>query len=294
MSTQDTISPAQKLRNLLAGEKTLMVPCCYDGISARLICDAGFKLTVMSGFETAAMTFGLPDTGYLTLTDLVDQMRRISRAVPGFPVIVDGETGYGNAVNVRYTVIEHARAGAAAVMIEDQEWPRRCPFLEGSRVISRKEARMKIRAAVEAAKEVGILILARTDARASLGFQAALERCQDFQEEGADMIVAEALESTQEMQDFCAAMKIPTITNAHPGLTLPFLQSEKYQEMGFKLVAYHPMMLTATRAMQEALESLASKGNYDGAPPMVAHREMANIVGFEEYLLLEERYRAGN
>lgn len=291
MSEKSNMTPAQKLRELLAGPETLMVPCCYDGISARLIRDAGFKLSVMSGFEVAAMTFGLPDTGYLTLTDLVDQMRKISRTVPGFPIIADGETGYGNAVNVRYTVIEHARAGAAGVMIEDQEWPRRCPFLEGSRVISRKEARMKIRSAVEARKEVDILILARTDARASLGFKAALERCYDFQEEGADMVVAEALESEEEMRQLCKAVQIPTVTNAHPGLKLPFLPWEKYKEMGFKLVGYHPMMLTATRAMQDALRTLATKRNYDGAPPLVPHREMANIVGFEDYLALEKRYQ---
>ena len=150
---------------------------------------------------------------------------------------------------------------------------------------------MKIRAAVEAREEVDILILARTDARSSLGFEAALERCYDFQEEGADMIVAEALESEQEMRDFCVAMKIPTVTNAHPGLKLPFMPWEKYQEMGFKLVAYHPMMLTATRAMQDTLKILATKRNYEGAPPQVPHREMANIVGFEDYLALEKRYQ---
>lgn len=288
------MTPAKKLKELLAGPEPLMAPCCYDGISARLIRDAGFPLSVMSGFEVAAMTFGLPDTGYLTLTDLVDQMRRISRVVPGFPVITDGETGYGNAVNVRYTVIEHARAGAAGVMIEDQEWPRRCPFLGGSRVIPREEARMKIRAAVEAARESGILILARTDARSSLGFEAALERCFDFQEEGADMIVAEALESEEEMLQFAKVMKIPTVTNAHPGLKLPFLPWERYKEMGFKVLGYHPMALTATRAMQNALRTLATKRNYDGAPPLVPQREMANIAGFEEYLVLEERYRTGN
>jgi len=287
------MTSADRLRQLLAAPGLVQAPCCYDGMSARLIRDAGFPMACVSGFEAAAMSFGLPDTGYLTLTDLTDQMRRITRVVPDLPILADGETGYGNAANVRYTVLEYARAGAAVVMIEDQEWPRRCPFIEGSHVIPRKEARMRIRAAVEAAREAGILILARTDANASFGFDEGLERCLEFQEEGADMIVMEALRTEEEMANFCAALKVPTVTNQHPGIKTPFLTRERVHEIGFKIAAYHPMMLTATRAMQDALAALAADGNYDAAPPQVAFNDMLKLVGIPEYLALEARYEIG-
>lgn len=283
--------PARALRELLDGPDTLMVPCCYDGISVRLIQGAGFPMSLLSGFEAAAMSFGLPDTGYLSLPDLVEQMRRVARAAPGFPVIVDGETGYGSPANVRYTVMEHARAGAAGVMIEDQEWPRRCPWLGGSTVIPREEARMRIRAAVEAAGEAGVLVLGRTDAAASIGFEEALERCREFEVEGVDMMAMEGLESEQEIADFCSSVRVPTIANQHPGLKTPFLGFDRCRELGLKMLGYHPMMLTATKALQDALATLADTRGYEGAPPRLGLHEMADLVGFQHYLELEDRYR---
>lgn len=285
-------APAAAMQRLLAEPGTIKVPCSYDGISARLIQQAGFPMTCLSGFEAAAMTFGLPDTGYLTLNDMVDQMRRVARAVPGFPVLVDGETGYGAPANVRYTVFEHAKAGAAAIMIEDQEWPRRCPFLDGSRVIGREEARLRIRAALEACREAGILLLARTDARSSLGFDEALARMRDFEDEGADMVVIEGIESEEELRVFCKEARMPTIANQHPGIKTPMLGFERCQELGLKLIGYHPMMPSAIRAMQENLALLKSTGGYGNGPPLMGPREVAEIVGLRDYLAVERRYAA--
>lgn len=285
------MTPAQILRELLAGPEPLYFPVCFDALSARLIRDAGFKLSFMSGFMVAATRLGMPDTGLITFTEMLDQMRNICNAVPGFPIIVDGDTGYGNAMNVRRTVIEHARAGAACVMIEDQVWPKRCGHIHGKEVISRKEARIKIRAALEAREEADILILARTDACAVHGFEAALERCYDFQAEGADIIFMEALQSEQEMRDFCTAMKKPTIGNLFVGGKAQFLTRKKLHEIGFKLVADPTLLFVAIRAMKDALAAMATN-NRDAIPPQVSFDEMLKIVGFEDYLAFEARYRA--
>jgi 2-methylisocitrate lyase-like PEP mutase family enzyme len=284
-------APAAALKRLLAEPGSIKVPCAYDGISALLIRQAGFGMTCLSGFETAAMTFGLPDTGYLTLTDMVDQMRRIARVVPGFPVLVDGETGYGAPANVRYTIFEHAKAGAAAIMIEDQEWPRRCPFLDGSRVIPRDDARMRIRAAVEACREAGILLLARSDARSSLGFEEAMIRIREFEDEGADMVVVEGIESEEELREFCRRARLPTIANQHPNIKTPMLSFERCQDIGLKMIGYHPMMPSAIRAMQETLDLLMRTGGYGNGPTLAGPRQVAELVGMRDYLAIEARYQ---
>jgi 2-methylisocitrate lyase-like PEP mutase family enzyme len=182
------VTPAQKLRNLLAQPDLQIMPGCFDALSAKLVADAGFAVTFMSGFAVSAARLGLPDTGLISFAEMLDSLRNCCGAASAIPVIGDGDTGYGNALNVRRTVIEYARAGAAAVMIEDQVSPKKCGHTRGKEVVSREEARLKIKAAVDAKSEADILILARTDARAVEGFDAALDRCRDFEAEGADII----------------------------------------------------------------------------------------------------------
>ena len=162
-----------RLRRLLAEPGILVMPCCFDGLSAKLIADAGYKLTFMSGFSVSAARLGLPDTGLISFGEMVDSLRNCVAAAGNLPVIGDGDTGYGNALNVQRTVRQYARAGAGAVMIEDQVSPKKCGHTKGKAVISREEARMKIRAAVEARTNHDILILARTDARGPHGLQNA-------------------------------------------------------------------------------------------------------------------------
>ena len=154
----------------------------------------------LSGFAVSAARLGLPDTGLISFSEMLDSLRNCCSAVPAMPIIADGDTGYGNALNVQRTVFEFARAGAAAVMIEDQVSPKKCGHTRGKQVVSRQEARMKIRAAVEARADADILIMARTDARAVHGPEEALARCRDFEQEGADIIFLEAPESEAEMR----------------------------------------------------------------------------------------------
>jgi 2-methylisocitrate lyase-like PEP mutase family enzyme len=280
---------ASALRRLLDGDDLVCFPTCFDALSAKLTRDAGFPMSFMSGFAVAATRLGMPDTGLITFTEMVDQMRNIAGAVPGFPVVADGDTGYGNAMNVRRTVTEYARAGAACVMIEDQLSPKKCGHFEGKQIVSRDEARLKIRAAVEAAREAGILVLARTDARAVEGLEAALDRCRDFEEEGADIVFMEAPTSEEEMRTFAQAMRQPTMANLAHGTKTPMIPRATLREMGIRLVAYHPLLFSATRAMQDALAALIADDEAS-APPAVGFDEIKQVVGLPEYTALEQRY----
>ncbi len=284
--------PAQKLRELLAQPGMHVMPCCFDGLSAKLIAAAGCKVSFMSGFAVAATRLGLPDTGLISFAEMVDTLRNCCAAAPDMPIIGDGDTGYGNALNVQRTVTEYARAGAAAVMIEDQVSPKKCGHTKGKQVISRAEARLKIRAAVEAARKADILVLARTDARAVLGFEEALARCQDFVEEGADIIFLEAPENEEEMRRFCATIKKPCMANMVFGGKTPVLPPARLEEIGFKLAAYPLVLLSAAvTAMQQAIAALQPNSNV-AQPPQVSFEELKKVVGFPEYYEQEARYVA--
>jgi 2-methylisocitrate lyase-like PEP mutase family enzyme len=286
------VTPAQKLRDLLAEPGVHIMPGCYDGLSAKLVADAGFKVTFMSGFAVSAARLGLPDTGLISFAEMLDTVRNCCGAAAKIPLIGDGDTGYGNALNVQRTVVEYARAGAAAVMIEDQVSPKKCGHTRGKDVISREEARMKIRAAVDAKANADILIMARTDARAVHGFEAALERCRDFEAEGADIIFLEAPETEAEMRTFCQAMKRPCMANMVPGGKTPVLPPAQLAEVGYKLALYPVMLLSsAVAAMQATLEALQP----DAAatqPPAVSFADLQKVVGFPDYWERETQYKA--
>lgn len=269
------------------------MPGCYDGLSAKLVAAAGFKVTFMSGFAVSAGRLGLPDTGLISFSEMLDSLRNCCAAAGQVPVIGDGDTGYGNALNVQRTVIEYARAGAACVMIEDQVSPKKCGHTRGKQVISREEARMKIRAAVDARANADILIMARTDARAVHGFDEALARCKDFEAEGADIIFFEAPETEDEMRRFCQAMTKPCMANMVPaGGKTPVLPPASLQEMGYKLALYPVMLLSsAISAMQATLEAL-KPGSKAAQPQAVSFTDLQGIVGFPDYWSKETKYQA--
>ena len=261
------------------------MPGCYDALSAKLVADAGYKVTFMSGFAVSAARLGLPDTGLISFSEMLDSLRNCCSAAAKIPLIGDGDTGYGNALNVQRTVVEYARAGAAAVMIEDQVSPKKCGHTRGKQVITRDEARMKIRAAVEARSDVDILIMARTDARAVHGFDEALARCRDFEAEGADIIFLEAPETEDEMRRFCAAMHKPCMANLVPGGKTPVLPAAQLQEIGYKLALYPVMLLSsAIAAMQATLAALqpGSKARTSAERVLrrsAGHRRFSRLLG---------------
>jgi len=288
------MTPAQKLREVLVAPGLEMVPGCFDALSAKLVNDAGFKLTFMSGFAVSAARLGLPDAGLISFAEMLDSLRNCVSGAERIPLIGDGDTGYGNALNVQRTVVEYARAGAAAVMIEDQVSPKRCGHTRGKQVIAREEARMKIRAAVDARRDADILILARTDARAVHGFDEALDRCRDFETEGADIIFLEAPENELEMRRFCETMRKPCMANMVPGGKTPILPPQELQNIGYKLALYPvALMSAAIAAMQAALAALRPESK-KAFPPSVLFAELQQVVGFPDYWERENRYKASD
>lgn len=269
------------LRGLLAQPELLVMPCCYDGLSARLIERAGFPLSFMSGFSVAAARLGLPDTGLISYGEMLDQGRSILESVT-IPVIGDGDTGYGNAANVERTVEGYARAGFAAIMIEDQVAPKRCGHTQGKDVVGRNEAMTRLKAAIRA-RDAGadILILARTDARATLGLDEALWRMEAFESLGADILFLEAPTSVSEMETFNRRVSQPTMANMIHGGRTPVLTAPELAALGFRIAAY-PLALigAAVSAMEKALEDLRS-----GAMPddQVEFGHLLDVVGFDAY-----------
>lgn len=272
---------AAALRQLLSGPDLLVMPCCFDGLSARLIERAGFPLTFMSGFSVAAARLGLPDTGLISYGEMIDQGRSILESV-SIPVIGDGDTGYGNGANVQRTVEGYARAGFAAIMIEDQLAPKRCGHTPGKEVVSRDEALRRLKAAIRA-RDAGadILILARTDARATHGIDEALWRMEAFEELGADILFLEAPNDRGEMEAFNCRVTKPTMANMIHGGRTPVLSAPELQAMGFRIAAY-PLALigSAVAAMEQALASLKS-----GVMPeaQVGFPHLLDVVGFDAY-----------
>jgi 2-methylisocitrate lyase-like PEP mutase family enzyme len=278
----------ERLRHLLQGPDLLLMPCCFDALSARLIEQAGFPLTFMSGFAVSATRLALPDTGLISYAEMLDQGRSILDAV-SFPVIGDGDTGYGNPANVRRTVRGYARAGFAGVMIEDQLAPKRCGHTRGKEIVDRAEALARIRAAVDARDEgADILIMARTDARAAAGIDEALWRMQAFADLGADILFLEAPENEAEMIRFCAQVPGPKMANLLEGGVTPVVPPRRLQEIGYRIAAYPLALLNSVvHAMREALGELAA-----GHMPTrcVDFATIRGIVGFDEYDRALQKY----
>jgi 2-methylisocitrate lyase-like PEP mutase family enzyme len=278
----------ERLRRLIAAEATLVFPTCFDALSGRLLEQAGFQCTLMSGFGVAATRYGLPDVGLVTFTDMVDQLRNICAAAPNLCVIADGDTGYGNAMNVRRTTLEYARAGAAAIMLEDQVSPKRCGHMAGAReVVPREEAVAKIRAAVDARTQRDILVMARTDARGGLGFEEAMLRCRLFEDAGADIIFMEAPETAEELRAFAAGTRKAPFCNIAP--KTPVLDRAALVAMGFKLICYNTVLPAAVHAMQKALLAVRDD-DPAGAPPQAEFNAITQIVGIGEYNEIQQRY----
>lgn len=276
-----TPSPVQRLRDLVSGPDFLLMPCCFDALSAKLIAEAGFPLSFMSGFAVSASRLALPDTGLISYAEMLDQARNIVAAV-SIPVIGDGDTGYGNPINVRRTVEGYARAGLAGIMIEDQLSPKRCGHTGVKEVVERGEALGRIRAAVDA-REAGadILIMARTDARSTHGLEEALWRMRAFADLGADILFMEAPRSEAEMAAFCAAVPGPKLANMlEEGLT-PVLPPQRLAELGYKIAAYPLTLLScAVQAMIEALEALKQGQSPERRLPFA---QLKTRLGFEDY-----------
>jgi 2-methylisocitrate lyase-like PEP mutase family enzyme len=285
------MTPAQRLRVLLERPGILVMPGCHDAMSARLIEEAGFELGFMSGFAVSAARLGMPDTGLISYGELVDQGQNICRAV-SIPLIGDGDTGFGSAQNIKRTVQGYEHAGFAAIMLEDQVAPKRCGHTEGKSVVGRDEALTRIRAAVDARDAGGgILIMARTDARACVSLDEAITRCQLFREIGADITFLEAPLNEDEMRRYCAEVSGPKMANLIEGGKTPLLPTQQLEAIGYKIAVYPLTLLNVSiQAMRTALASLR------GSQPTTAmdFEDLKTAVGFPAYYAEEARYGRGH
>ena len=280
---------ATKLRELISSGVFLPMPCCFDALSGKMIEQAGFSLTFMSGFAASASRIGAPDLGLMSYGEVVDHARNITDAT-SIPLIADGDTGYGNAMNVIRTVSGLAKAGCAGVLIEDQLAPKRCGHTPGKEVVGREEAFDRIKAAVDA-RENGddILIMARTDANHTYGLTEALERAQKFHDLGADILFVEAPKNEEEMKQICSELPGCKMANIVEGGLTPNIPMSELNEMGYQIAAYPLTLLSASmRAMKNALANLRSDTPRD--KDILNFSELRDIIGFEEYYEISSQY----
>lgn len=283
-----------RLRELLAQRAAVVAPGAYDALSARLVESAGFDVVYMTGFGTTASLLGRPDVGLLGQSEMVDNARRITQVVDR-PVIADADTGYGNPINVIRTVREYERAGVAALHLEDQITPKKCGHLQGKVVVPAAEMEAKIRAAVDARTDPDLVIIARTDARAVEGLDAAIERARGYARAGADVLFVEAPTDDDEIATVAAELSDHLLVfNAAEGGRTPTVAPERLRELGFALVL-HPIgtLLAATAGIRRHLEHLATAGTPDLAG-LPTFDEFTELVGIGEVRRLEERYRAAS
>ena len=279
------------LRQLLAAPEMLTITGCHDALSARLAEQSGFPAVFMSGFAVSASRLALPDTGLISFGEMLDQGRTIANAI-SIPLFGDGDTGFGNALNIKRTVHEYARAGFACIMLEDQVSPKRCGHTRGKAVVDRDEAILRIRAAVDARNEgADILIMARTDARATHGMDEAIARCQAFIELGTDITFLEAPETREEMQRYCREVSGYKMVNLIEQGKTPLLPRWELAAMGYKIAVYPLTLLNVSiKAMREALIAL----RHEEAPAVLPFDQLTAAVGFTDYYEEENRYKPTN
>jgi len=281
-------SPAERLRASLAAPGMVVAPGCYDALSTRLVERAGFECAFMGGFAVSAARIGMPDTGLVSYAEMAAQGRDLCAAVT-IPVIGDGDTGYGNALNVRRTVRGYAQSGLACVMIEDQVAPKRCGHTRGKQTVGRDEAFARVQAAVDE-RESGtdIAIMARTDARATHDLDEAIERARRFAEIGVEITFVEAPRDEAEMRRICEAVPGPTLANMVPQGITPFLEPARLEAMGYGIAIYPiSTMLAGLEVMEAALARLRA-GELPAGGASFSH--LQEVVGFPEYFEAQKRY----
>jgi 2-methylisocitrate lyase-like PEP mutase family enzyme len=275
---------AQKIRELLA-EDAILMPGVYDALTARIAARVGFDIVFISGYSVSATRLGEPDFGFLTQTEMADAARAVCR-VSDAPVIVDADTGYGNALNVIRTVHDLQDAGAAGVFLEDQVWPKKCGHMAGKRVVETEEHAAKIRAAADARGDRDLFVVARTDARQPLGLDAAIERCLAYREAGADALFVEAPQSQKELEQIAEALPGPLVANMIERGVTPHLSRSELRDLGFQLIVC-PLagLFAGAKAVQDVLTELRDKETTAGVVD-----QMLAFDDFNELVELDARY----
>ena len=283
--------PRTKLKGLFSRKRLLIAPGAFDGLSARLVEEAGFEAVYLSG-GAVARSMGVPDIGLVTMSEVIERAVQVVSAVK-IPVIADADTGYGNAMNLVRAVREFERAGVAAIHIEDQVTPKRCGHLEGKAVISLEEMEKKLAAALQSRADPDFAIIGRTDARAIHGIEEAIRRGKSFAQLGVDAVFVEAPESESELETIARSISgVPLMVNMFKGGKTPLLPASRLEGMGFRVAIFpSETQRAAIYAMREALTLLKRDGSTAGMDDRLAtFQERDRIVGLDEWERLEQRY----
>jgi 2,3-dimethylmalate lyase len=272
-----------RMRKLLNESEMVIAPFVYDCLQARLARQAGFKAIYMTGFGTAAAR-GFPDLGLLTMGEMVDNVRALARSVD-VPLICDADTGYGEAINVQRTVREYEDAGAAALHIEDQVWPKRCGFLEGKQVIPLEHMEAKLRAALDARRDPDLVIIARTDALAPLGWEEVTRRARAYRAAGADLIFVDGIKTLDDLKS-CARLLsgLPLLYNGQ------LLHPSEIAQYGFKVMIHIATLFAIYQRTRDAISELARSGTISGGPGFELLPEITDLLGAPEVLATSKKY----
>lgn len=287
------MTKAQKIRDALKEKGVLVMPGVYDCLSAKIASRAGFEVIFITGYSVSATFLGEPDFGVLTQTELLSASQRVC-SVTDLPVIVDADTGYGNAVNVIRTVRELIRGGAAGMFLEDQIWPKRCGHMKGKQVVPLEEYLKKLKAAVEAKRKDDFFIVARTDARQAVGLDDAIARGRAFKEAGADAVFIEAPLNKDEMREIGRNVPGPLVANMIERGVTPLMGPEELRDLGFQLIVW-PLgpLYAAARALQDVYSTLRHTGTTrDMMDRLISFEEFHDIIGLEEKYALDAKYRS--
>jgi len=287
------MTPRQTLKQLLKCDKLLVAPGCFDGLSARLVQEAGFEAAYLSG-GAVARSMGIPDIGLVTMSESIERAAQVISAIK-IPIIADADTGYGNAVNLVRTVREFERAGVAAIHIEDQITPKRCGHLDGKEVISLGEMTQKLQAALAARSDPDFCIIARTDARGVNGFDDAIERGQAFAKLGVDAIFVEAPQSEEELEEIPRRIpNIPLLVNVFKGGKTPMLPVERLEKMGYRIAIYpSETQRAAIHAMRNALSTLKREGTTESIDAaLTTFKERDQVVDLDGWQKIEKKFMA--
>ena len=283
----------KNVRKLLQDKsKPLVMPGVYDAIGAKIVEKVGFEAMFQTGYGTSATLFGMPDYGFIGSTETVDNARRICHAV-STPVIVDADTGYGNALSIWKLVQELEEVGASGIFLEDQRWPKRCGHMQGKEVIQKDEYAEKLQAALDARSNKDFIIVARTDARAIEGLDKAIERGLYYKKIGADAIFIEAPKTIQEMKIIGKSINAPLVANMIEGGATPVISKSKLHKMGFKIVLYPlSVLFSNTYSTLKLLQELKKSGTTKKLSKQIVNFNQFNdIVELSKYRKLEQKYK---
>ncbi|MFB6308016.1 MAG: oxaloacetate decarboxylase [Haloarculaceae archaeon] len=284
-------TPPQRLRERIEDDEILALPGAYDALSARMVERAGFDAVFTSGFSIAATRLGLPDMGMLTMAENVEHVGKVTDSVD-VPLVADMDTGYGNVLNVRRTMHEVVDAGIAGVILEDQEWPKKCGHMNEKRVVPKDEHVRRIAAAADVREERDwdFVIIGRTDAREPHGLEEAIERGRAYERAGADVVFVEAPESRAELERIADEFTAPTFANMIEGGKTPFLTAGELDDIGFDIVVF-PLtaLFTVTKALEDAYEHLAAEGTTAGVAG-VEFDAFEDVIDAESFREIEAKY----